>query len=90
MVLWAMIVAQLAWGFFIAWIVDKTGSTSAAKGAVTGAIVMALVALGMDLFFFAMMDMYKGLSIVAVDVIVNAVYGGILGAVAGWVLGRGD
>jgi len=90
MVWWAMILAQIAWGFLITWVVDKTGSTSAAKGAITAAILMGLVALGMDLFFYAMMDMFTGLGSMVVDVIVNAAFGGVVGAVAGWILGRNE
>jgi len=88
MVWWALILAQVAWGFLVTWVVDKTDSRSLVKGAVTGAILMGLVALGMDLFFFAMMDMFNGLGFIAVDVVVNAAFGGVVGAVAGWVLGR--
>ena len=90
MIWWAVILGQVAWAFLITWIVDKTGSTSAAKGAVTGAIVMGLIALNMDLFFYAMMDMFQGPGIIIVDVLVNAVFGAFVAAVAGWILGRGE
>jgi len=90
MVWWAMILAQVAWSFLITWVVAKTGSTSAMKGAVTAAILMGLVALGMDLFFYAMMDMFAGPGVIVVDTIVNAAFGGAVGAVAGWILGRGE
>jgi hypothetical protein len=86
MVWWAMILDQLTFGLLVTWVVANTGSTSAAKGAVTAAILMSLVTLGMDLFFYAMMDMFDGLGIILVDVIVNAAFGGLVGAVVGWIL----
>lgn len=88
-VMWAMIVGQVAWSVLLVWIIDKTGSRTPAQGATAGFILGALVAIGMDFFFYSMMDMYTGLGVIAVDVVVNGVFTAIIGAAVGWFLGRG-
>lgn len=90
MILWAIIVAHLVWGFLITWIIKETGSTTVQKGAVTALIVIVLFVLGMDLFLYSMMDMFTGLGVIVVDVIANGVLAVITGAAVGWILGRGQ
>ena len=90
MIFWAMIVGQLGWAFFTVWLLDRTGSRTAASGAVTAAVAFALIAVGYNFFMHAMMDMFTSTSIVFVDVIVNAIFGGIIGAIVGWILGYGS
>ncbi|MDX1407818.1 MAG: hypothetical protein R3330_06785, partial [Saprospiraceae bacterium] len=57
--------------------------------AMTAAILSGLISLGMDLFFNASMDWYTGWTVIIVDVLVNIVFAAIVGAVVGWLLGRG-
>ena len=85
-----MVVANILWGLSVVWVVSRTGSNNLTRGAVTGGILVFLIALTMDLFFYTMMNMYSGLGIVAVDVIANAAMGAVMGACAGWVLGYGQ
>ena len=89
MVMWAMILGQLAWSIMVVWVVDKTGSKSAAKGAITGFTLYGLIMIGLNFWFYAMMDMFSGMGIMFVDAFVNACFGGVIGATAGWILGRG-
>lgn len=85
-----MILANAIWGFLMVWVVDRTASHSLSKGAVTGFILSLLITLGMDFFFYATMNMYSGLGVVAVDVLASGVLGAIIGGAAGWFLGRGQ
>ena len=89
MVMWAMIVGNLLWATVIVWVLDKTGSRSAATGAVTAAILIGFFSLSMNMFFYSMMDMHTGLGVLFVDAIVSTLFGGVIGGVAGWILGRG-
>lgn len=85
----AMVLANLVSGFIIGWALWRMGITTAMQGAIAGATLMALFALSMSLYFHAMTNMYASTTIIYVDVIVNAIVGGILGAIAAMVLGRG-
>jgi hypothetical protein len=87
---WAIILAQIVYGILLTWVLWKTNSRTATKGARTAAILVGLFTLGMNLFFHATMDMMTDLSILIVDVIVNAAFAAIVGAVVGWILGRGS
>jgi hypothetical protein len=89
-VMWAMIVANIAYGFVVTWVLSKTHSTSAAKGAVTAVIVFGIITLGMNLFYYAVMEIYTGLEAVVVDTITGAIFAAIIGAVVGWIPGRGS
>ena len=89
MIFWAMIVGQLSWGFLLTWVIDKTSSRSAAKGAVTGAIIAVFISASFNFFMYSMMDMHTGVSILIVDILINGAFTAVLGAVAGAILGRG-
>lgn len=90
MIMWALIVGQFAWAGLITWVVERTGSKTFAKGAITAATVMFLLTLGIDLYFHSMMEMYKSLYIIVIDVIANTVFWAIIGGVIGLILGRGS
>jgi hypothetical protein len=86
-----LVVANLVWGLTMAVFLSKWGGgvKSFSAGAGAGAIISFLIALGMDLFLFAMSNMWTGFSTVIYDVLGNIVTGGIVGGVIGWWYGRG-
>ena len=84
-----MIIANLAGGTLIAWALSRMGVNTAMGGLVPGAIIGFLIAVMYDMFFYSMMNMYSSKMVVVVDVLANTVSCGMLGAVAGLVLGMG-
>jgi hypothetical protein len=84
-----LIVMNLAFGMLVAWVLSGMGVKSLAAGFLPGAILGFLYALSFDMFFWSFMNFYMNKTVVIVDLLVNAVFVGILGAVAGWVLGMG-
>ncbi len=88
-IMWALIIANLAWGLLLAYILDLAGANSMAKGFTCGLIIFFLMALGIDMFFIAFMRLMR-LRLAAVDIGANALFGGIIGAVVGWWYGRGN
>ncbi|HET9055527.1 MAG TPA: hypothetical protein VFN30_01640 [Chitinophagaceae bacterium] len=87
--IWAIGVSNLAWGLLFAWIFNLASINSVSKGFTAGLIITFLMVLGFDLFMYASMNLYNTKAL-AVDVIANAVFGGLLGAVLGWWFGRGS
>lgn len=88
MELWAIGVANLAWGLLLAYIFNMGGINTAGKGFSAGFVITLLMVAGFDLFLRAQFNLYNA-QVLAVDVVVNAVFGGVLGAVLGWWFGRG-
>ena len=88
-IMWALIIANLAWGLLLAYILDLAGANSMAKGFTCGLIIFFLMALGIDMFFIAFMRLMR-LRLAVVDIGANALFGGIIGAVVGWWYGRGN
>lgn len=88
-VFWAIFVGCLAWSLLLALVFSRWAGISTFKaGAMAGAWMAFLIALGMDMFSYGGMDAYT-LTVVLVDPILNAVQGAIVGGVVGWVLGYG-
>jgi hypothetical protein len=85
-----MVISNLAWGLLLAWVLSRMNVNNAMGGFMTGATIGLLVAINMDLFFYSMMNWYTDKMIVIVDVLVSAVFHGILGAIAAIVLGMGN
>lgn len=83
-----ILAACLASGLLFAWLLDKMNVRSAAGAFMPMMFVSALTYLSFDLFMYAFMDLYR-IRVYAVDVLVNALFGGVIGMVAGWMLGRG-
>lgn len=90
MIPWAIFVGCLAWSLLLAMLYSRwAGITTFKSGAMAGAWVMFLVALGADFFSYASMDVMT-MTAAIVDPIVNAIQGAIAGGVIGWVLGYGN
>jgi hypothetical protein len=88
MIWWALIVANLLWGFVLSYVCAKANVSSAGSGAATGATLGLLVSAGMNCFNYAMMPMSDTTGM-AVDIVASTVVGAIVGAIIGWYMGRG-
>jgi len=87
MIWWALIVGQLAGGFFLAYIISKANATSAGAGAGVGLVVGLLTCLTFDLTMYGVSTTITSLKGLAADVALSAVISAIVGAVVGWVMG---
>lgn len=85
--IWVIAVANLVFGLLMAWIFTIANVNTVSKGFSTGLVLGLLMVLGFDLFLYAQMNLYS-VKIVALDVVLNAVFAGIIGAVLGWWFGR--
>ena len=88
MVMWAMIASNLLWGLLMAYIFVQWANISTwLAGAKAGATLGFLISAAYDFGFFAMTNMYT-LNSMLIDIVVNTLFVGIIGAVIGWWLGR--
>lgn len=88
MIWWALIVANLLFGFLLSYILNKAGVMSAGAGASTGAVVGLLISATMNCFNYAFMTM-GDMTGMGVDIIASTVVSAIVGGVIGWYLGMG-
>lgn len=88
MVWWAMIAGNLAFGFFLSYILNKANVHSAAGGATTGAIVGLLLGIAIDLMMYAQLNL-RDTTAMAADIAATTIMSAIVGAVIGWYLGMG-
>lgn len=87
MEIWAIGVGNILWGILLAYIFNMAGILTASAGALKGAIILFLFALGVNFVFYAQMNLYN-MSACFVDSIAMAILGGLSGAVIAWLLGR--
>lgn len=87
-VLWLIFLGGLSWTLLTSYVINASGIKTVAKGAVCGAILYALMSLGIDLMFYGQMNLMN-MSIICVDVLASIVMGAAVGAVIGWWNGRG-
>lgn len=89
MIMWSIFIGCLAWSLLLALLYNRYAAITSFKGgAMAGAWIMFLVALGADFFSYASMDIGT-MNATLVDPVINAVQGAIAGGVIGWVLGYG-
>jgi hypothetical protein len=86
---WAMIVSNLAWGFMVSFVLNWANVTNALSGAKLAVIIGFLLAVSIDLSFYAMTTMFASLTAVIVDIIVYSVMSAIIGSTVGWIIGSG-
>ncbi|HVZ55200.1 MAG TPA: hypothetical protein VG870_00960 [Chitinophagaceae bacterium] len=79
---------NLAWGLLLAYVLNRSGVRSAAGGFTTGLVITLLMMLGVDLLNYATLNLYNQ-KLLGIDILLNALMGGVIGAVVGWWLGRG-
>jgi hypothetical protein len=88
MIMWAIIASNLLWAIVITWILGKTGDRTFASGFKTSFILALLVMLAFNLGMYAFADVMD-MTLIVVDSLVSSLFWGLLGGVAGWMLGRG-
>ena len=88
-VMWAIAISNIAWSLLITWLLQKTGNITFAKGFATSLWVSFLIILAFDLSMYSFFDIYE-IKFVALDIIVSSLFWGIVGGVAGLVLGTGN
>ena len=86
MIWWAMILSSLALGCLLSWGFSWSNTTGVMAGAKVAGIFGILLSVSMDLQFYAFSTMFKGLSVVLVDIIVASVMLAITGAGIAWVM----
>lgn len=84
-----LILGNLFFGFFIAYILDKANAVSFTSGATISAVAGFLISLGMNLTSYATSHMYTTMTGVFVDVIAVTFMCAIVGGVIGAYYGRG-
>ncbi|MGE5521430.1 MAG: DUF1761 family protein [Candidatus Dadabacteria bacterium] len=85
MIWWALIAANLAFGFLLAYLVYRTGITNATAGSTFGLVFGLLFAIGMDLMSYSMSTMMTKPVFILVDVAATAVMCAITAGVVAWV-----
>lgn len=89
MVWWAMIVSNLAWGLLLAYIFVRWANISTWLTGFKAALMIGfLITLSFDTGMYSMTNMFSDLTSLLIDLVLNTVYTGILGALAGWLAGR--
>ena len=86
---WALIASNVGWGFMLSFVLNWANVTNAMTGAKLAAIIGFLLAVSVDLGYYAMTTMIGNLTAVLVDIIVYIVMSAIIGAVVGWISGSG-
>ena len=86
-ILWALFLAQVAWSWVAAWLWDRLGVNDLMAGITNGAMLLSGIVLGMDLFFYASMDLIQPMTLV-IDVVANTVMGGFVGGVIAFTMSK--
>ena len=82
-----LILGSLTWSILTVYILHYlAGVRTFARGFIIVLIVNGLMTAGFDFYMYASMNLYSG-SLLPVDILVNALFGGVLGGIAGWILG---
>lgn len=84
MIIWALIIGNIAYGFLLGYIFQLANLNSISLGFKTGFIIGLIISITFDISFFGTSTMYKGLSIIFVDIFLVAIISGITGSVIGW------
>lgn len=83
-----LIISNLVWGFFMAYVLGGIGNvTTWQEGAIKGAIVGLLIGVSYDTGFYAMSTLFS-MNGMLMDIVAGTVMSGAMGAVAGFVLGK--
>ena len=82
-----MILSCIAWGMLLSFVLSKIGSSTWQTGAITSAIIAALVSLSVGAGQAAMWR-FGSLNNTFIDMLANAFCSGISGAAVAWYLGR--
>lgn len=87
---WAfLILGNLAYGFLVAYILDKANANSFGSGATIGAVVGLLSSLASGFIMYAISNWYTTMTGPFIDVVGAVVMFGLVGGIVGWWYGRG-
>lgn len=87
MIWWAMIISNLAIGFLLSSIFSWSNTTGLLAGAKIAGIIGVLLAVSIDLSFYAMTTMFSNAAAVFVDIIANTGMTAVTGAIVASVMG---
>ena len=87
MIMWAMILANLASGFMVAYIFNWTNTTTPMAGAKMAGLIGFLLSVSFDLSMYSMSSMFLNMNAVCIDIVVSTVMSAIGGAVVAWAMG---
>ena len=87
--LWAIFLSNLANAILYAWLFNRMNVTSFGSGFQIGAIINLLFSFGLVMMFYSMMNWYKGPAVMVVELVVNSLFGGVIGGIIALVLGMG-
>ena len=87
MIFWAMILGNLAYGFLVSLIINRTPNASVAQGASTGFITGLLYAAAVNFTTYAQIDLF-GKKVMAADILTMAILTAVIGAVIAWVVSK--
>lgn len=89
MVWWAMIVSNLFMGLLLAYIFIRWASISTWWTGFKAALMIGfLITVSYDTGMYSMTNFFGSISSLLIDIVINTIYIGILGAFAGWLAGK--
>ena len=90
MVMWAMILSNLFWGYTMALVLSWANSKSFMDGLTKGAIFGVVLGLAYDLGLYGMANWFTDTTGMILDVIAGTIMSCVIGGVIGWMYGRGE
>lgn len=90
MIMWAMVIGNLAYGAFFALIFDWAGVRTIIDGVKKGAILSFILSLSMAMYYYSMSTMYENMNSMVVEILVGTVVAAIAGAVVAWAMNMGN
>ena len=87
MIMWAMILSNLALGFLLSLVFTWSKITDMKSGARVAAIIGVLISASVDLGNYSMTNVYSSISVIVVDVLVYTILLTITGIVVAKVIG---
>jgi hypothetical protein len=86
--MWAIALANVAWALLVTWILEKTASINFTRGFLTGMWVSFLVVFIFDISMYSFWEIYD-LGFLCMDIFITTIFWGLIGGVAGAILGSG-
>lgn len=87
MVMWAIILSNLIWAYFLTWIIEMKGAKGFPAGMGIGLTVGFITTLSFDLGMFAMSKMFLNFNGLLIDVAANSIMTAIVGGIIGMIMG---
>jgi hypothetical protein len=87
-VLWAIFLGGLAHSFLMSWLFTRMNIMTFTGGLQYGLIINFFLFLSQNLYMYASMNIFSGVSIVAIDILISTVFAGIISGVIALTLGK--